>query len=272
MSAHNTDACAEPLPGESLRSSHMPGHWLLARLGKRVLRPGGIESTRQLLDALAIGHDDDVVEFAPGLGVTARLTLAKRPRSYQAVERDEDAAAHMARLLRGHAAVCHAASAEATGLPDGCATAVYGEAMLSMQTPQQKARIVAEAARLLRAGGRYGIHELSLRPDDLPQSVKDAILAEMTAAIHVGVRPLTTSEWKDLLEQHGLAVEVVRQAPFHLLEPRRIVQDEGITGALRFVSRVLRDHQARRRVLRMRRTFRTYREHLSAIVIVACKA
>jgi hypothetical protein len=59
----------------------MPGHWLLARMGKRVLRPGGLELTHRLLAQLAIGSNDEVVEFAPGLGVTARLTLTRSPKS-----------------------------------------------------------------------------------------------------------------------------------------------------------------------------------------------
>ena len=33
-------------PGEGLKTEKMPGHWVLARLGKRVLRPGGMELTR----------------------------------------------------------------------------------------------------------------------------------------------------------------------------------------------------------------------------------
>ena len=48
----------------------MPGHWLLAKLGKRVLRPGGLELTRVMLKRLDIQSCDAVVEFAPGLGVT----------------------------------------------------------------------------------------------------------------------------------------------------------------------------------------------------------
>jgi hypothetical protein len=43
----------------------MPGHWLLASAGKRVLRPGGLALTRRMLQALAIGSQDRVVEFAP---------------------------------------------------------------------------------------------------------------------------------------------------------------------------------------------------------------
>jgi hypothetical protein len=54
----------------------MPGHWLLARMGKRVLRPGRLELTHWLLGELSVTAPDDVVEFAPGLGVTARMTLS----------------------------------------------------------------------------------------------------------------------------------------------------------------------------------------------------
>ena len=61
-------------------------------MGKRVLRPGGLELTHQLLSDVAIDAGDIVVEFALGLGVTARLTLARRSKSYTAIERDRDAA------------------------------------------------------------------------------------------------------------------------------------------------------------------------------------
>lgn len=59
------------LPGQALQTDKMPGHWLLAKLGKRVLRPGGIELTQRMLDALKVHSRDKVVEFAPGLGLTA---------------------------------------------------------------------------------------------------------------------------------------------------------------------------------------------------------
>lgn len=263
--------CQCALPGANLKAHKMPGHWLLARLGKRVLRPGGIELTRILLDTLAIGAADEVIEFAPGLGVTAQLTLARNPASYTAVERDSDAATRIASLLLGGHETCITASAEETGLPAASATVIYGEAMLSMQPPAAKQAIISEAARLLKPGGHYGIHELCLHPEDLAQSAKDDILARMSEAVHVGVRPLTIPEWRHTLESQGLRVREVRTAPFHLLEPRRMIQDEGLFGAARFVSRVLRDADARRRVLAMRRTFRRYRDHLAAVMIIAEK-
>lgn len=249
----------------------MPGHWLLAKMGKRVLRPGGRELTSQLLTALDIGPQDDVVEFAPGLGVTARLTLERGPRNYTGVERDEHAAQTVTRMLRGPGQQCIQGSAERTGLPDSSASVVYGEAMLSMQPATAKARIVSEAARVLRPGGRYGIHELCLTPDGVEASIRAAIERDLTDDIHVGVRPLTIAEWRELLARAGLQVRFERIAPMHLLEPARLIRDEGLARALRFVFNVATHSAARRRVLAMRRVFRKYADHLAAIALVAYK-
>ena len=248
----------------------LPGHWLLAKMGKRVLRPGGLLLTHQLLTALDIQSTDEVIEFAPGLGVTARLVLAHSPANYTAVERDAAAAATVRSFLPPRHQ-CVLGSAEETELPTASASVVFGEAMLSMQPAATKSRIVNEAVRLLRCGGRYGIHELCLVPDDVDEQVRIAIQQDLSREIHVGVRPLTRLEWCELFAAEGLQIVAEAVAPMHLLEPRRLVQDEGILGAMRFVWNVARNSQARQRVLGMRRIFRKYRDHLAAIAIVGCK-
>lgn len=259
------------LPDPEAPADKMPGHWLLAKLGKRVLRPGGLELTRQLLNDLGIDRSDDVIEFAPGLGVTARLTLAHKPRSYTAIERDTAAARTVVNCLSGKSQKCIVATAEDTGLPSETASVVYGEAMLSMQPAAAKARIVAEAARLLKPGGRYGIHELCLMPDDVDPGTREAIQRGMSSEIHVGVRPLTAQEWREIIASAGLIVVAERKAPMHLLEPVRLIRDEGFPRAIRFIWNVIRDPIARRRVGKMRRVFRTYRDNLSAIALIATK-
>lgn len=259
------------VPGAHLDIAKMPGHWLLARMGKRVLRPGGLELTRKMLDTLAIDSTDHVVEFAPGLGVTARLALARQPASYTAIERDEAAAESVRSFLTDARYRCLVGNAEETGPEDASATVVYGEAMLTMHTPGQKARIVREAYRILQLGGRYGIHELGLTPDDLSEATKDSILHDLSAAIHVGARPLTSSEWRAVLEAEGFQVRAEFTAPMHLLEPKRMIQDEGLERALRIFFNILRTPAARQRVLAMRRVFRTYQDHLMAISLVAVK-
>jgi SAM-dependent methyltransferase len=259
------------LPGEGLKSEKMPAHWLLARMGKRVLRPGGLELTRRLLAALNVQPMDSVVEFAPGLGITARLTLDRHPASYTAIERDEAAAGNIRRLLNGPRQQCLIGSAENTKLDAGTATVVYGEAMLSMQAPGPKRQIVREAFRLLQPGGRYGIHEMCFVPEDLSEEIKNEIAGEFSELIHVGARPMTIPEWRALLESEGFKVKLETVARMRLLEPARLVRDEGLFGAGRFVWNVLRDKDARARVIAMRTLFRKHESHMAAVMLVAIK-
>lgn len=110
----------------------MSGHWLLAKLGKRVLRPGGRELTQRMLEAAQIS-DSDVVELAPGLGHTAREIVRREPRSYRGVDTDPNAVAQVNSALGLPGAVVHA-DAAATGFEPDSADVVFGEAMLTMHS------------------------------------------------------------------------------------------------------------------------------------------
>lgn len=259
------------LPGTGLDLAKMPGHWVLAQMGKRVLRPGGLELTRKMLDALRIAPVDDVVEFAPGMGVTARRVLALRPKSYTGVERDVCAVKQVGAYLHGDLQRCVRGSAEATGLADGAASVVYGEALLTMQTPSAKQQIVREAFRVLRSGGRYGIHEIALIPDAIDEFVRWDIERDLKSAIRVGARPLTAAEWRSVLEAAGFEVSYIATAPMTLLEPLRMLHDEGPLGVARILANLARNPVARQRILTMRRTFRKHAQHMEAITIVARK-
>ena len=255
------------LPLADRSDEDMPGHWLLARLGKRVLRPGGLLLTRKLLAAADV-QDADVVELGPGLGRTAADIVALRPRSYVGVD-DTAATADSVRAVvapgEGRGVVADAA---ATGLDTDSVDVVVGEAMLTMQGDKAKRAIVAEAFRVLRPGGRYAIHELGLTPDELAQVRKDEIRRDMARAIKVNARPLTAAEWVELLTDVGFEVVTVEHAPMALLNPARMVADEGLFGALRIVGRVIARPAARRRVVGMRRTFHRYRDALTAVAVV----
>lgn len=255
----------------TLSTDTMPGHWVLAALGKTVLRPGGIELTRRMVDILNIGPRDSVVEFAPGLGVTARMTVAKRPYRYTAVERDVKAAEQVATYLPLPNYGVRVADAGESGILEQSASVVYGEALLTMQTPQEKQRIVSEAARLLNDGGVYGIHEVCLVPENIDEMTRSRIQKDLSKAIRVGVRPLTAGEWQDLLTSNRFDIEHVETAPMHLLELGRFLQDEGIGGTLTFLKNAVLDRKARNRVIEMRRVFREHAQHLAAVMIVARK-
>lgn len=108
-------------------------------------------------------------------------------------------------------------------------------------------------------------------PDDMPPDQQREVDRALSSVIHVGVRPLPTREWKALLEGAGFRVIALSHAPMHLLRPVRLVQDEGILGALRIAKNLVVDNAARRRIriMAMRWVFERYRLNLSAIYMVA---
>lgn len=256
-----------PLPLAERSDADLPGHWLLARLGKRVLRPGGLELTTRLLAAARI-QGADVVELGPGLGRTATDIVARQPHSYVGVDDTAAATEQVRSVVAPVGGTVIVADAVSTGLPDASADVVVGEAMLTMQGEKAKRAIIGEAFRVLRPGGRYAIHELGLAPDDLAQDIKDDIRRDMSRAIKVNARPLTTAEWTTLLTDAGFEIETVDHAPMALLNPARVLADEGPLGALRIVGNLIRRPAARRRVIGMRRTFQRYRRSLTAVAVV----
>ena len=252
-------------------AARMQGHWLLARLGKRVLRPGGIGLTRRLLSAAAPAPGERVVELGPGVGRTAELLLASRPSSYRAVDPNPEGRDQVAAILDKHPGAEYVvADAAATGLPDASADLVVGEAMLTIQFDEHKRAVVAEAVRVLAPGGRYAIHELALRGDRSAEEL-DAVRRTISRTIKVGARPLPLGDWRKLLTEAGLEVEWTGTAPMHLLEPRRLIEDEGLLGAARFWRAVRRTPGARDRVRAMRQSFRLQGELLTAVGVVARK-
>jgi SAM-dependent methyltransferase len=261
------DIAATEVPLAARRVEDVQGHWLLARLGKRVLRPGGLRLTRALLREAGVAGQH-VIEFAPGLGRTATLVLDHGPAGYIGVDADPQAAKLIDRIVspKGRAI---AAEAAASGLPDSSADVVLAEGVLTIQSEVGKQQIVAEGVRVLSPGGRYVLHELALR--DEAAASAGPIRSALVHAMHVNARPKTVAEWRTLLTDAGLRVQLTRTATLALLEPQRIVADEGFVGAFRFACNLLRDKPARRRVRVMARTMRSHKASLQAVGIVAVK-
>lgn len=253
--------------------AHLQGHWLLAKLGKKVLRPGGKKLTNWMIDN-ANPTNKRVVEFAPGLGITAAEILDRNPKTYTGVDQDPDAATattlstKQARLGIPTEVINGVASD--TGLPAGSADLVVGEAMLTMQGEKGKAAIVSEANRILATGGRYAIHELLLTPNNVDQTVADNLRKALATTIKVNARPLTATEWSELLENNGFKVLSIKVAPMGLLQPKQMIEDEG-PRVLKIMFNLARNPQARKRVLAMRKVFSENAQNLGAISIIAEK-
>lgn len=249
------------------------GHWILAKMGKRVLRPGGKELTMKMMDALQIRSEDNIVEFAPGLGFTAGLALSNHPKTYVGIDEDKDVIHLLNRKLKTNGTTIDfiQSNAEKTTLPDESKDKIYGEAMLTMHADTAKRRIIKEAHRVLKKGGLYGIHEMGLTPDALPSEEKAIIQRELAKVIRVNARPLTVIEWKDLLESEGFKIKSIATNPMLLLETKRMIDDEGFWRTLKITYNIYTHPAAKKRIYAMKDVFNHYKDQLNSVMMVAEK-
>jgi hypothetical protein len=94
----------------------------------------------------------------------------------------------------------------------------------------------------------------------------------MSRAIHVGVRIHSRAGWVRCSSNRAFKWQDSITGPMRLLEPGRLLRDEGLRGFVRFWTSALRQPGAIERVRTMRATFRKYAPHLSFIAIIARRA
>ena len=247
------------------------GHWILAKMGKKVLRPGGKVLTQKLIEELRITDRDAVVEFAPGIGYTASFILKKKPKSYTGIELNEEAALKLKQKINGENRTIVNTSASTTGLKDTVADKVIGEAMLTMQADHRKSEIISEAFRILKKGGMYAIHELGLMPNEIDPKIKGDIQRRLAQVIKVNARPLTQDEWCTLLRNEGFKIKEMYASPMHLLEPKRMLNDEGLLRTLKIGFNILTHPKAKKKIMKMRAVFREHEKQMTAFGIIAEK-
>ncbi|MDT0294219.1 rRNA adenine N-6-methyltransferase family protein [Mesonia ostreae] len=101
-------------------------HWILAKMGKKVLRRGGKELSLKIIDDLQISTEDAMVEFAPGIGYTANLLLRKNLKTFTGIELNEEAFRKLTQKIGGiNRKIIHTNAAN-TGLKEGYANKLIG--------------------------------------------------------------------------------------------------------------------------------------------------
>ena len=141
-----------------------PGHEVLAKAGKTVLRPGGLEATRQLLDWADFQPGETVLELAASFGKSA-IGLARRYGvRVVGIERNPDSVRIARENIRqaGLEGQVEVREGNILNLADISETFdyVFAEAILTMQSASGKAKILEGIQKVLKPQGKFLSHEM----------------------------------------------------------------------------------------------------------------
>lgn len=252
----------------SLNLDSAPAHQVLAAAGKKILRPGGKAATQKLLEWANFKPGETVLELAASFGESAIAIAKQFEVRVIGVEKNPDS------VIRARANIEAAGVAHLVEVIEGDIFKldeiseqfdyVLAEAILTMQSPLGKAKLFRSIHDRLKPGGRLLSHELLVMGDR-----ETEIHQALAQTLRVNATPLTEAHWIEALNQADLAVLQRQTGAMGLLNPARIIEDEGWRNAAKFFWKVLTQAQLRQRILPMRQVFQQYKQDLGYFVLVA---
>lgn len=244
------------------------GHQVLAAAGKKILRPGGRAATQQLFAWANFQPGETVLELAASFGESAIALSQQFGVQVVGIEKNPESVIRARRNIQTAGVASQVDVVEGDifhldAIPDQF-DSVLAEAILTMQSPSGKAKVLREIHDRLKPGGRFLSHELCVVGD------REAEIHQALAkTLRVNSTPLSVAHWIEACETAGLSVVQYHTGTMGLLNPARIVADEGWIGAAKFFWSVLTQSELRKRVLAMRQLFQQYKHDLSYIILVA---
>jgi len=201
-------------------------------IGLEVLHPGGLEITEELARMCGIGEGTAVLDIASGTGESACFlvdTLRAQVTGIDAAPLMVDRARRKA-AERGLSIVFEQGDAMQLPFPDNSFDAVISECTTCIL---DKHRAIAEMVRVVRPGGRVGIHDICWL-EQTPERIKSK-LEELE-----GEAPETLKGWQARFEEAGLVkVETADRSGLMPLWTKGVTKKLGVGGQLRIFGRVL---------------------------------
>ncbi|HIK05093.1 MAG TPA: class I SAM-dependent methyltransferase [Trichormus sp. M33_DOE_039] len=242
-------------------------HQVLAAAGKKYLRPGGKIATEQLLQWANFQPGATVLELASGFAYSAIYLAQKYNVKVFGIEKNPESVAIACANIRaaGLENKIKIIQGDIFHLDDilGKFDYVLAEAILTMQSPLGKSKLLTSIHHRLKPGGKFLSHELLARKQEVE------IHNDLARIMKVNSTPLSEVNWIDTFAASGLKVEKHQTGSMNLLNINQIVKDEGLFNTLRIFWNVLTQSSIRQRVLDMRRLFHQYHDELGYIILSA---
>lgn len=241
------------------------GHLFLAELGKKRLRPGGIEATNWLMEQGQFTAEKKVLEVACNMGTTLIEVAQEYQCQITGVDIDREALEKAQQNINhaGLQKIVKVQTGNALRLPfeDNTFDIVINEAMLTMLDDRSKHKALNEYYRVLKPGGKLLTHDISLT---------DHVESQLSQAIKMKVAPLTVEDWLTHYQSVGFKKTDQRTGKMSLMSPIGLIRDEGVIGAVRIIKNGLKTEN-RKQFLSMSRFFRHQQKNLRYIVNCAEK-
>lgn len=244
--------------------------WPVARrLGLGAVRPGGPDMTRRLHEGVRLADGDRVVDLAPYAGLGGADLLRVNLRAWTGICADAAHAAAVRKRVRGYDRTAVVAGPDRTGLEPARATVVLAEGLLTALSDARKVAVLEEAMRIVRPGGRVGLHEICILPGPWDGPTPADVRAAMAPAVAGGLRPLDEPAWRALVHGVGLHVRGTSLGSVVLPDLATLVRGEGPREAGRVMQRFMQPGRASRRARAALYSLQTWMPRLASIVIVA---
>ena len=170
----------------------------LASLGKTELKPGGTYATGALIRLLDLRGGDHALVCGPNAGSTALFVSMTTQATTEALVRTESEKVTEGDPSLKRRSTARIGKAEELPFPEGHFHAAMVEASLSYMHPLEQRAALKELHRVLKPGGRIGIHELCWRQP--PTAELEGALLDVWRG---PVAPMVVRGWWDKLEEAG---------------------------------------------------------------------
>ncbi len=207
----------------------IPGHELLARLGKKRLRPGGVKATNWLIEKGEFNSEKKVLEVACNMGTTLIEVANKYGCSITGVDMSDEALEKAKENIKAANLEdkINLLKADARSLPfeDETFDIVINEAMLTMLSNKDKEKALNEYYRVLKKGGVLLTHDINIL-----RKVPKVIISVMRKIINVPAVPLKEFDWINLLKKAGFTDIEEKTGKMTLMSDEGMIVDEGEEG------------------------------------------
>jgi SAM-dependent methyltransferase len=237
----------------------------LESLGKTELKPGGTYATGALLRMLDFTGQDHVMVVGPHAANTALFVSMTTQATTEALVHDEKEKVTEDDASLKRRSTARIGKEDELPFPDAHFSGAVIEATLSYMHPLQQKKVLSEALRVLKPGGRIGLHEMVWR-----QPPTDELIGRLRKTWQGDVNAYVVRGWWDLLEESGFESIQNELAVVSYFTRQGIKADEG-EDAIEIFQNAFEDPDKLERFRQAYREFTDNRRYYGVIIATAFK-